>query len=105
MKKLIFIVLIILTSCSTINNINNKLNVEFYNYITNKPNYILDSISIANNIKLNNYITWNKSYFVTQDSIKTIQYINGINKNDTLYIFSVTNRNDDKVIIKFRIEK
>lgn len=104
MKKLILILITILLiiSCGT----SRKFNTTFYEGFSIEPQRIIDSITTANLLPASiEYQKWPKLMYFTSDSVITTQYTTITTKEDTTYIFSITESAGDSIyLIKFRKE-
>lgn len=104
MKKLILILITILLiiSCGT----SRKFNTTFYEGFSIEPQRIIDSITTANLLPaFTEYREWPKSMYFTSDSVITTQYTTITTKEDTTYVFSITESAGDSIyLIKFRKE-
>lgn len=104
MKKLILtlITTLLIISCGT----TRKFNTTFYKGFSIEPQRIVDSITTANLLPASiEYQEWPKLMYFTSDSVITTQYTTITTKEDTTYIFSITESAGDSIyLIKFRKE-
>lgn len=104
MKKLILtlITTLLIISCGT----SRKFSTTFYEGYSGEPQEIIDSIITANSLPaFIGYREWPKSMYFTSDSVVTTQYTILTTKEDTTYVFSITESAGDSIcLIKFRKE-
>ena len=104
MKKLILtlITTLLIISCGT----TRKFNTTFYEGFSIEPQRIVDSITTANLLPASiEYQEWPKLMYFTSDSVITTQYTTITTKEDTTYIFSITESAGDSIyLVKFRKE-
>lgn len=94
----VLIPLLLLISCGVSKNI-------YFERYTDSPVYYLDSLSNEYRLDIKDYITWDKSIFYGNDSVATYIYTETFKDNDSLYILSVTEKeNKDSVLLRFRKE-
>lgn len=81
---------------------------SFFEKFTSAPEKIIDSIKKADTllqIPVDYLKEWNKSMYVTSDSLMTTQYVAVTQKGDTTCIISVTSISGDSIsLIKYRKE-
>lgn len=81
---------------------------QFFEKISSTPEKIIDSIKKADTLDQisTDYISdWNKSHYVTSDSLITTQYVVVTQKGDTTCVISVTSVAGDSIsLIKYRKE-
>lgn len=99
MKKLIFILIFILTCCGISRNI-------YLEYKTPEPQLVIDSLyNRYNLIDTSKYENWHKIQYFGSDSIVTSTYTKIFEVEDSLYITSITEKeNQDTVLLRFRKE-
>lgn len=99
MKKCIFILIFILTCCGISKNI-------YLEYQTPEPQYIIDSLyNKYNLIDTSKYKNWHKIQYFGSDSIVTNIYTEIFQIEDSLYVTSITEKeNRDTVLLRFRRE-
>lgn len=99
MKKLIFILIFILTCCGISKNI-------YLEYQTPEPQLVIDSLyNRYNLIDTSKYENWHKIQYFGSDSIVTSTYTKIFEVEDSLYITSITEKeNQDTVLLRFRKE-
>lgn len=109
MKNLIIVVVFaivtgLIISCRSTKNFP----TSFFEKLTSAPERVIDSIKKADtliSIPLNYLSKWNKSMYVTSDSVMTTQYVAVTQKGDTTFIISVTSIDGDSIsLIKYRKE-
>lgn len=109
MKNLLIVFLSILIigfiiSCGSTKNFP----TSFFEKFTAAPEKIIDSIKKADTllkIPVNYLKEWNKSMYITSDSLMTTQYVAITQKGDTTCIISVTSISGDSIsLIKYRKE-
>ena len=81
---------------------------SFFEKFTTAPEKVIDSIKKADTllqIPVDYLKEWNKSMYVTSDSLMTTQYVAVTQKGDTTCIISVTSISGDSIsLIKYRKE-
>ena len=81
---------------------------SFFEKFTTAPEKVIDSIKKADTllkIPVNYLKEWNKSMYITSDSLMTTQYVVVTQKGDTTCIISVTSISGDSIsLIKYRKE-
>lgn len=81
---------------------------SFFEKLTTTPEKVIDSIKKADTllkIPVNYLKEWNKSMYITSDSLMTTQYVAVTQKGDTTCIISVTSISGDSIsLIKYRKE-
>lgn len=98
MKKLIFILIFILTCCGVSKNI-------YFEQKTPTPQVIIDSLSNKHLLDITDYKDWIEIQYFGNDSVITSIYTKTLQNNDSLYIFSITEKeNQDSVLLRFRRE-
>lgn len=99
MKKLIFIIILLLTCCGISKNI-------YLEYKTPEPQLIVDSLyNKYNLIDTSKYENWHKIQYFGSDSVITNTYTEIFQIEDSLYIISITEKeNQDTVLLRFRKE-
>lgn len=106
MKNLIIIFTIIFgltVSCKS----TKSFPTTFYEIYSNNPELTIDSINKVDTLQfLQNYKNqWNKSMYITSDSVITTQYTAVTSRKDTTYIMSVIVVDGDTTyLIKYRKE-
>lgn len=100
--SLIIITILCILSCGT----SRKFSTSFFEKSSGKPQEIIDSIREKNLLPIfSPYKDWVKSMYYSSDSIITTQYVIVTSREDTTYIFSVTESAGDSLyLIKFRKE-
>lgn len=75
-------------------------------YYTCRPQYIIDSLYREHQLNtLKSYTEWGSVQFYGNDSVKTNIYTEAFQKADSLFIISVTEKeNKDTVLLRFRRE-
>lgn len=99
MKKLIFAIIFLLTCCGISKNVHLE-------YKTPESQHVIDSLyNRYNLIDTSKYENWNKIQYFGSDSIITNIYTEIYHIEDSLYIISVTEKeNQDTVLLRFRKE-
>ena len=99
MKNLIFVIIFLLTCCGISKNI-------YLEYKTPEPQLIVDSLyNKYNLIDTSKYENWHKIQYFGSDSIITNTYTEIFQIEDSLYIISITEKeNQDTVLLRFRKE-
>lgn len=99
MKKLIFAIIFLLTCCGISKNI-------YLEYKTPEPQLVIDSLyNKYNLIDTSEYENWHKIQYFGSDSIVTNTYTEIFQIEDSLYITSITEKeNRDTVLLRFRRE-
>ena len=98
-KNLIFVIIFLLTCCGISKNI-------YLEYKTPEPQLIVDSLyNKYNLIDTSKYENWHKIQYFGSDSIITNTYAEIFQIEDSLYIISITEKeNQDTVLLRFRKE-
>ena len=98
-KNLIFVIIFLLTCCGISKNI-------YLEYKTPEPQLIVDSLyNKYNLIDTSKYENWHKIQYFGSDSIITNTYTEIFQIEDSLYIISITEKeNQDTVLLRFRKE-
>lgn len=99
MKKLIFVIIFLLTCCGISKNI-------YLEYKTPEPQLVIDSLyNRYNLIDTSKYENWHKIQYFGSDSLVTSTYTEIFEIEDSLYITSITEKeNQDTVLLRFRKE-
>ena len=99
MKHLIFVIIFLLTCCGISKNI-------YLEYKTPEPQLIVDSLyNKYNLIDTSKYENWHKIQYFGSDSVITNTYTEIFQIKDSLYIISITEKeNQDTVLLRFRKE-
>lgn len=99
MKNLIFVIIFLLTCCGISKNI-------YLEYKTPEPQLIVDSLyNKYNLIDTSKYENWHKIQYFGSDSVITNTYTEIFQIKDSLYIISITEKeNQDTVLLRFRKE-
>lgn len=104
MKYLVYIFLILLLiGCGS----TRKFQTSFFELYTSSPGEIIDSISKADTLEIPIQYKegWNKSMYITSDSVMTTQYVGLWVRKDTTYIISITEEEGDSIVyLKYRKE-
>lgn len=103
-RKLITLVLFILIviSCS-----RRTFPTKFFEFYTSYPTSVIDSIALADTLEIpKNYVEeWNRSMYITSDSVIITQYVGLWIRNDMIHIMSITEEEGDSIVyIKYRKE-
>lgn len=102
MKRLIFLFLmfVMIAGCGT------SRKTVFFEKVTSQPFSIIDSLNISYNLNIpSNFKLWNKTHFIGSDSVTTTIYLISKKENKNLYIFSITEKENNKnILLKFRQE-
>lgn len=105
MKNLFYcliIILLILISCS-----RKTFPTKFYESFTSRPQELVDSILKADTLGLSRDYKngWNRSMYITSDSVIITQYVGLWIRNDMIHIMSITEEEGDSIVyIKYRKE-
>ena len=105
MKKLLLILsfITLIISCSP-----RTFPTKFHEFSTTEPQELVDSILRADTLYnlLGDYRSeWNRSMYITSDSVIVTQYVGLCTKKDTTYIISIIEEKDDSIVyVKFRKE-
>lgn len=109
MKNLLIAILSVvilgfIISCGSTKNFPTR----FWEKLTSTPEKIIDSIRKADTlfqIPINYVESWNRSMYITSDSVMTTQYVAVTSKKDTVCVISITSTEGDSIsLIKYRKE-
>ena len=99
---LLVLTILIVISCS-----RKTFPTKFYDSFTPRPQELVDSILRADTLELSRDYKneWNRSMYITSDSVITTQYVGLWARKDTTYIISITEEEGDSIVyLKYRKE-